>query len=70
MIIRSSKNLRIISIHATREGGDALWSPVFVAALLFQSTPPVRAATKTQRELWRKVDISIHATREGGDQKL
>ena len=35
-----------ISIHAAREGGDADELAAFVSAQLFQSTPPVKAATK------------------------
>ena len=45
--------LRSISIHAAREGGDL--TPAFFANLsrLFQSTPPVKAATFDDvNELW------------------
>ena len=34
-----------ISIHAAREGGDQLFSPVSESNTIFQSTPPVKAAT-------------------------
>ena len=34
---------------------------------LFQSTPPVKAATSTQAALGTVTIISIHAAREGGD---
>ena len=35
--------------------------------LLFQSTPPVKAATQIRHESKRAIEISIHAAREGGD---
>ena len=41
----------IISIHASREGGDALKRRYPDTWDLFQSTPPVREATKP--EGWR-----------------
>ena len=56
-----------ISIHAAREGGDAGTEPAWQDAEIFQSTPPVKAATvfcTRCRPLW---SISIHAAREGGD---
>ena len=34
---------------------------------LFQSTPPVKAATTSPSHLLRSCFISIHAAREGGD---
>ena len=34
---------------------------------IFQSTPPVKAATVTPRSEREKLKISIHAAREGGD---
>ena len=36
--------------------------------LLFQSTPPVKAATNTDKKERLVSDISIHAAREGGDR--
>ena len=57
----------VISIHAAREGGDGtVWKPC-TKATLFQSTPPVKAATGTNVEYGEIVEISIHAAREGGD---
>ena len=55
-----------ISIHAAREGGDGMvYSPIPFG--IFQSTPPVKAATYSYcQQTLRKV-ISIHAAREGGD---
>ena len=35
----------IISIHAAREGGDGRNFPPYFAPSVFQSTPPVKAAT-------------------------
>ena len=35
----------MISIHAAREGGDKTQSRLFGAKTVFQSTPPVKAAT-------------------------
>ena len=38
-------SMQRISIHAAREGGDALRMSFFCCLSLFQSTPPVKAAT-------------------------
>ena len=35
-----------ISIHAAREGGDRSHNQRVVADIIFQSTPPVKAATR------------------------
>ena len=40
-----------ISIHAAREGGDASMDPFTANDLGFQSTPPVKAATKNPLSL-------------------
>ena len=59
--------VRIISIHAPREGGD---QPVRILSDLlrgFQSTPPARGATIWKMFLCHRDRISIHAPREGGD---
>ena len=58
-----------ISIHAAREGGDG--GAIFMKAFesVFQSTPPVKAATITEIALAGIKYISIHAAREGGDGK-
>ena len=56
-----------ISIHAAREGGDCASRRRYPQSLAFQSTPPVKAATKNA-QTWADVEaISIHAAREGGD---
>ena len=56
-----------ISIHAAREGGDvgALANPS--RPTVFQSTPPVKAATAQDFFAVAFQLISIHAAREGGD---
>ena len=38
-----------ISIHAAREGGDYLLSLYILLVCIFQSTPPVKAATLQAR---------------------
>ena len=40
------------------------------AIFIFQSTPPVKAATGTEEIMWHQCPISIHAAREGGDGGL
>ena len=37
-----------ISIHAAREGGDIMRTLVIIKFAIFQSTPPVKAATRPQ----------------------
>ena len=58
-----------ISIHAAREGGDTIKSDESVT-ITFQSTPPVKAATKRAKILHMTQTISIHAAREGGDNSM
>ncbi len=36
----------------------------------FQSTPPVKAATRIEEGICQEPSISIHAAREGGDETL
>ena len=65
------KNLvRLISIHAPREGGDDRHHIFGGAYRKFQSTPPARGATDTAVGAWCAPFISIHAPREGGDESL
>ena len=59
--------LRHISIHAAREGGDQYTMSCFKCSTIFQSTPPVKAATRVWRDSVEVYGISIHAAREGGD---
>ena len=56
-----------ISIHAAREGGDALNGRMSRECRLFQSTPSVKAATDRNAYAADFLTISIHAVREGGD---
>ena len=60
--------MAIISIHAPREGGDAMTSVMLACFRKFQSTPPAKGATSVT-DLVSEGDsgISIHAPREGGD---
>ena len=62
-----TQNGETISIHAAREGGDGGFLLLFTAAFLFQSTPPVKAATTLVEYRRGMAAISIHAAREGGD---
>ena len=57
----------LISIHAAREGGDSVDRVCKNHGRLFQSTPPVKAATKFAPQRITPRKISIHAAREGGD---
>ena len=56
-----------ISIHAAREGGDVSASNYDEFNIIFQSTPPVKAATCLPLCFLSNPAISIHAAREGGD---
>ena len=56
-----------ISIHAAREGGDGRVAVKPACKALFQSTPPVKAATQIFVNRFLEKFISIHAAREGGD---
>ena len=56
-----------ISIHAAREGGDWIRNVKIVDLWAFQSTPPVKAATVSEKKDTSGLPISIHAAREGGD---
>ena len=57
-----------ISIHAAREGGDATKKAQTRSLKIFQSTPPVKAATVDIGNCPVIRRISIHAAREGGDR--
>ena len=57
----------IISIHAAREGGDVFVNQPEAGYPIFQSTPPVKAATSCCKPNFAFYHISIHAAREGGD---
>ena len=62
--------VRDISIHAPREGGDLGFPTMRVGNRTFQSTPPARGATRTSSAAGGRQKISIHAPREGGDGNL
>ena len=57
----------LISIHAAREGGDFFPVVSTEKSQIFQSTPPVKAATLVSILCLVISEISIHAAREGGD---
>ena len=59
-----------ISIHAPREGGDAIASGSGLSLARFQSTPPARGATRMSGAMLAECAISIHAPREGGDAAI
>ena len=56
-----------ISIHSTREGGDANGPAYDDYMNQFQSTPPAKAETIAEPSEKLYSLISIHSTREGGD---
>jgi len=56
-----------ISIHAPREGSDPILPPALWRLCLFQSTLPVRGATRRLATRSSRRLISIHAPREGSD---
>ena len=58
-----------ISIHAAREGGDVVTQIKATSNKIFQSTPPVKAATVNEPTIFNAHVISIHAAREGGDSR-
>ena len=65
--VQIRKFAHVISIHAAREGGDRRQRVRNHWRKLFQSTPPVKAATLYAWNQYDYVEISIHAAREGGD---
>ena len=65
--IRTVEDMHLISIHAAREGGDPATHIRLNYDVLFQSTPPVKAATDKPDTKDKLGGISIHAAREGGD---
>ena len=67
VILLVLRYIQWISIHAAREGGDDTAHIPKLHQTAFQSTPPVKAATKWGVKSQAGFDISIHAAREGGD---
>ena len=59
--------MKIISIHALREEGDASACWPWALPARFQSTPSARRATALLMQTGVKRVISIHALREEGD---
>ena len=58
---------RSISIHAPREGSDAIAQNIAFCGAAFQSTLPARGATSEPAPHEASGRISIHAPREGSD---
>ena len=56
-----------VSIHAPREGCDAMGIDLWFYIEEFQFTHPGRGATETRRADGRIPEVSIHAPREGCD---
>ena len=56
-----------ISIHAPRAGRDIVLAIAMADMMIFQSTRPVRGATKRNEGLIDHIAISIHAPRAGRD---
>ena len=65
-----SHTRKTISIHAAREGGDNPALLFVFRSIKFQSTPPVKAATRCRAGFGGLHAISIHAAREGGDSVI
>ena len=59
--------IKIISIHALREEGDAQIEVKVFDDFLFLSTPSARRATVNPQGIYKYIYISIHALREEGD---
>ena len=67
LLCAKAQTLREISIHAAREGGDFIRGVDYLILKIFQSTPPVKAATVAGVQGCYSSLISIHPAREGGD---
>ena len=46
--VMEHKILQRISTHATHKGGDILYNSKIINKILFQLTPPIRAATRVR----------------------
>ena len=69
MDILDFSDIDFISIHAPRAGSDDVSDQRWTDIYKFQSTPPVRGATRRRHAQDTKANqISIHAPRAGGDQ--
>ena len=49
---KEAERENIISIHAAREGGDQAMGWAVLHLILFQSTPPVKAATSADKAIY------------------
>ena len=61
------RHRKIISIHAPHTGGDKLGMDTGNFIYAFQSTPPIRGATRGRQGFPIYPGISIHAPHTGGD---
>ena len=59
---------QVVSIHAPRAGRDAVTVAPWTLARRFQSTRPVRGATRDKRQEKLDAVVSIHAPRAGRDR--
>ena len=57
----------LVSIHAPNEGSDTAWLDS-ARRNMFQSTLPMKGATKSQFAEAVKQKVSIHAPNEGSDE--
>ena len=57
----------LVSIHAPRAGRDSGYGTTLAPMSLFQSTRPVRGATRGLQDQYRRAQVSIHAPRAGRD---
>tara|TARA_R110002072_G_scaffold11227_1_gene51158 strand:- start:3595 stop:3933 length:339 start_codon:yes stop_codon:yes gene_type:complete len=67
-IVGERARLRGVSIHAAREGRDFTANSLACKPLVFQSTRPVKAATRACGVKQSVQRVSIHAAREGRDE--
>ena len=70
LLFQPSLHVLHISIHAPREGCDVEVVDQAGEGGIFQSTHPVRGATRSDRKPPSCYDISIHAPREGCDRSF
>jgi len=61
------KRIRVVSIHAPNEGSDSGLGATIYNEIQFQSTLPMKGATKCRNNNPVKWFVSIHAPNEGSD---
>ena len=66
-MLKSLTHCLNISTHATHKGGDSKANIPVVSGIVFQLTPPIRAATHKYFLFGVVSTISTHATHKGGD---